>query len=78
MISWHSAPEYSYKGYLYRPEVEDYYNEDGSVDNRKIWHNIVSRLEPNKVVFTTNHSPYQWMTEDEFKAFINQMERVVS
>ena len=22
MISWHNAPEYSHKGYIYRPEVE--------------------------------------------------------
>ncbi len=73
MISWHNAPEHSYKGYLYKPEVDEY--DDGI---RKAWHNIVSRIEPNKVVFTTNHSPYRWMTFEEFKAFINQMERATA
>ena len=73
MISWHNAPEYSYKGYLYSPEVDEY--DDGT---RKAWHNIVSRIEPNKVVFTTNHTPYTWMTFEEFKAFIDQMERATA
>ena len=73
MISWHNAPEYSYKGYIYKPEVDEY--DDGV---RKAWHNIVSRENPDVVVFTTNHSPYRWMTESDFKDFINRMEKVTA
>ncbi len=73
MISWHDAPEYSYKGYLYKPEVDE---DDEGI--RKAWHNVVCRTEPNKVVFTTNHTPYKFMTFEEFKEFINKMERVTA
>ena len=73
MISWNTAPEYSFKGYLYKPEVDE--DEEGI---RKVWHNIVYRNEPNKVVFTTNHTPYKFMNFEEFKEFINKMERVTA
>lgn len=73
MISWHNAPTYSYKGFIYKPDVMEY--DDGV---RKAMHDIVSRLEPNRVVYSTNVSPYRWMTEDEFKAFIDQMERITA
>tara|TARA_R110002012_G_scaffold252404_1_gene431423 strand:+ start:517 stop:741 length:225 start_codon:yes stop_codon:yes gene_type:complete len=73
MISWHNAPEYSYKGYIYKPDVDEY--DDGV---RKAWHNVVSRENPNVVVFTTNHSPYSWMKESEFKEFIDRMEKVTA
>ena len=66
---WDNAPEWSYKGYLYNPEIDD--DTDGF---HKVWHNVVKRIEPNRVVFTTNHTPYKYMNEQQFKDFINQME----
>ncbi len=73
MISWHSAPEFSYKGYLYKPEVDE---DDEGI--RKAWHNIVRRTEPRIVVFTSNHTPYRFMTFEEFKEFIDRMERITA
>jgi hypothetical protein len=73
MISWHSAPPHSHKGYIYKPEVDE--DEEGI---RKAWHNIVRRTEPDIVVYTSNQSPYRWMTFDEFKDFINRMEKVTA
>ncbi len=73
MISWHNAPLHSYKGFLYKPEVDE--DEEGI---RKAWHNIVRRIEPHIVVYTSNHTPYRWMTFEEFKIFVDQMERITA
>ena len=66
---WDNAPEWSYKRFLYKPELDD--DSDGF---NKVWHNVVKRIEPNLVVYTTNHTPYKYMSEQQFKDFINQME----
>ena len=46
MISWHNAPEYSHKGYIYRPEIE-HEDEEGI---RKATHRCVSRIDPLDVM----------------------------
>ena len=71
MISWHSAPDYSHKGYIYRPEVDE--DEEGI---RKATHRFVSRIDPHDVIECHEHSPYSWMTFEEAKQFINKMIKV--
>lgn len=72
MISWHTAPEYSYKGYIYKPEVDE---DDEGI--RKAWHRCVSRIDPTDVL-VSNASPYRWMTKQEFKDFIDVMAKVTA
>lgn len=71
MISWHSAPGRSYKGYIYRPEVDE--DEEGI---RKATHRFVSRVDPHDVMICSEHSPYRWMTFKETKQFIDKMIKV--
>lgn len=73
MISWHNAPEYSHKGYIYKPEVE-HEDEEGV---RKAWHRCINRVDPTDEL-VSNAPPYRWMTEQEFKDFIDVMERVTA
>jgi hypothetical protein len=73
MINWHNAPEYSHKGYIYKPEIE-HEDEEGI---RKATHYCVNRIDPTDVRISS-HSPYKWMNEQEFKDFINMMDRVTS
>ena len=72
MISWHNAPEYSHKGYIYRPEVE-HEDEEGI---RKATHRFVSRVDVHDVMECHDHSPYSWMTFEQAKKFINKMVKV--
>ena len=72
MISWHSAPEYSHKGYIYRPEVDE---DDEGI--RKAWHSCVNRIDPTDVMVAP-HLPYNFLTEEEFKSFIDKMLKVRS
>ena len=72
MISWHNAPEYSYKGYIYRPDVDE---DDEGI--RKAWHKCVSRVDPTDEL-VSNATPYRWMTEQEFKDFIDVMAKVTA
>jgi len=74
MISWHNAPEYSHKGYIYRPEVE-HEDEEGI---RKAIHRFVNRVDPIDVIECWEHSPYSWMTLEQAKEFINKMIKVRS
>ena len=70
--SWHTAPEFSHRGYIYKPQVDE--DDDGV---RKVWHECVNRTDPtDKMV--SNCTPYRFMTKDEFKEFINLMERVTA
>lgn len=75
-----NAPTYRYHGYRYVPNVEDYHNEDGTLDCRKIWHDVyyVEDYDINKGIrheavpdFTINHSPYKFLTYDEFKYYVS-------
>ena len=72
MISWHSAPEYSYKGYIYKPEVDE---ADEGI--RKAWHSCVNRIDQTDVMVAP-HLPYNFLTEEEFKSFIDKMLKVRS
>ena len=73
MINWHNAPEYSHKGYIYKPEIE-HEDEEGI---RKAWHRCVSRVDPTDEL-VSNATPYRWMTEQEFKEFIDVMAKVTA
>jgi len=73
MISWHNAPEYSHKGYIYRPEIE-HEDEEGI---RKATHRCVSRIDPLDVMIAP-HLPYRFLTEDQFKEFVSAMLKVRS
>ena len=72
MISWHTAPEYSYKGYIYKPEVDE---DDEGI--RKAWDRCLSRIDPTDEL-VSNVTPYRWMTEQEFKDFIDVMAKVTA
>lgn len=72
MINLHNAPEYSYRGFIYKPEIE-HEDEDGI---RKATHRFVNRVDPLDVMICGEHTPYQWMTLGEAKSFIDKMERV--
>lgn len=74
MISWHNAPEYSYKGYIYKPEIE--HEDDEGI--RKATHRFVNRVNPLDVMQCGEHTPYRWMTFEQAKQFINKMIRVRS
>ena len=74
MISWHNAPEYSYKGYIYRQEIE---HEDGE-GIRKATHRFVNRVNSLDVMECREHTPYRWMTLEQAKQFINKMIKVRS
>ena len=74
MISWHNAPEYSYKGYIYKQEIE-HEDEEGI---RKATHRFVNRVNPLDVMQCGEHTPYRWMTFEQAKQFINKMIRVRS
>ncbi len=72
MISWHNAPQWSRKGYVYQPEVDE--DEEGI---RKATHRCVSRVDPNDVMISS-HTPYHWMSNDEFNKFVDMMVRIRS
>ena len=72
MISWHSAPKFSHKGYLYQPEVDE--DEEGI---RKATHCCVSRVDPLDVMIAP-HLPYRFLTEDQFKEFVSAILKVRS
>ena len=74
----HNAPDYSYKGYFYNPDEDEYLNGDGSVDNIKIQHHISMKIEPWRIHYTASTSPYRYMTEPEFREFIDIMDRVTA
>jgi len=74
MINWHNAPEYSHKGYIYKPEIE-HEDEEGI---RKATHRFVSRVDPLDVMQCGEHTPYRWMTHEQAKKFINKMIRMRS
>ena len=67
MISWHTIPNYSCKGFLYKPEIEE--DEEGI---RKATHYCVNRCDPTDVM-VASHSPYEFLTRKEFKDFIYKM-----
>lgn len=71
-ISWHSAPEFSHKGYIYRPEVDE---DDEGI--RKATHYCINRVDRTDVMIAP-HLPYHFLTEVQFKDFINQMLKVRS
>jgi hypothetical protein len=74
MINWHNAPEYSHKGYIYKPEIE-HEDEEGI---RKATHRFVNRVNPLDVMQCGEHTPYRWMTHEQAKKFINKMIRMRS
>ena len=70
MISWHNYPKHSHKGYIYLPEVDE--DEEGI---RKATHRCVNRTDPTDVMIHQTFTPYEWMTELQFKEFVNKMMR---
>ena len=72
MISWHNAPEYVRQGYVYKPEIHE--DEEGI---RKASHRCVNRIDATDVMISP-HTPYHWMTQDEFNEFVDMMVRVRS
>lgn len=79
MVNWHNAPEYRYRGVVYMPHVDEQHNEDGSLDVRKVFHDI---YDETKVagdygvvtpIFSADHSPYKFMSEDEFQYHVDMM-----
>ena len=75
---YHNAPDYKYKGYFYNPEEEEYLNGDGTVDNVKIQHNISMNIEPWRSHYIAGVTPYRYMTEAEFREFIDVMDKVTA
>ena len=72
MISWHSAPEYSHKGYIYRPEVDE---DDEGI--RKATHYCVNRVDATDVMVAP-HLPYSFLTQEQFNNFVTMMLKVRS
>lgn len=78
---WDNAPEYSHKGYVYQPFLDE------DDDRTKVHHDIYKRIDllhakkfggTATPVFNSNSvdgcSAYQYLTEEQFKKFINTME----
>tara|TARA_Y100001937_G_scaffold13157_1_gene17216 strand:+ start:14724 stop:14942 length:219 start_codon:yes stop_codon:yes gene_type:complete len=72
MISWHSVPNYSRKGFVYKPEINE--DEEGV---RKATHYCVNRVDPMDVMIAPQ-MPYDFLTEKEFNDFIDKMVKVTS
>jgi|TARA_R100000388_G_scaffold61524_1_gene45057 hypothetical protein len=72
MIHWDNAPEYSRKGYVYKPEIHE--DEEGI---RKASHRCVNRIDPTDVMIAPD-LPYDWMTQERFNEFVDMMVRVRS
>ncbi len=53
---WDNAPEWSYKGYLYNPEIDD-----DTYGFNNVLHNVVKLIYPYCFLFTTNQSFYYYM-----------------
>lgn len=74
MINHHNAPQYSHRGYLYQPFIE-HEDEEGI---RKATHLFINRADPSDIMQCAEHTPYEWMTFDQSKAFIDKMIKVRS
>ena len=72
MISWHSVPDYSRKGFVYKPEIDE---DDEGI--RKATHYCVNRVDPSDVMIASQ-LPYKFLTRDEFNEFIDKMVKVRS
>lgn len=81
---WDNAPEWSHKGYVYQPFLDD------DDDRVKVHHDIYKRIDLIKAqkfggtarpVFTSNslqdYSAYQYLTEEQFKEFVTKMDWVL-
>ena len=84
-ISWDTAPEYGYKGYRYMPHLDEAKDEQGNVKGVHVWHDIYNHYDCEnaqsrggyvKPAMTTNMHQNRFLTEQEFKDFIDYMERV--
>jgi len=82
--SYDNAPEWSHKGYVYQPFLDE------DEDRVKVHHDIYKRIDLLQAqkfnstatpVFTSNslqdYSAYQYLTEEQFREFINKMEWVL-
>ena len=67
MMDWQNAPEYSRKGYIYRPEVDE---DDEGI--RKATHCCVNRIDPTDVMIAPN-LPYYFLTKQQFEDFVDVM-----
>lgn len=85
VISWDTAPEYGYKGYRYMPHLDEAKNDNGEVRGVHVWHDIYNHYDCEnaqsnggyaKPAMTANTPVGRFMTEKEFKNFVNYMERV--
>ncbi len=72
MISWHTIPQHSHLGYIYKPEVDE---DDEGI--RKATHYIVNRIDVRDVMIAP-HLPYDFLTKEEFKNFVTKMLKVRS
>ena len=79
MISWDNAPEYSYRGIRYMPHVDDYYDAEGALENRKVFHDCYEETKLSgdygviAPMFSASHSPYEFMDEDTFQYHVDMM-----
>lgn len=71
MISWHTAPRHKYKGYVYKPDVDEY--DDG---NRKASHNVYAEGKENFMhtlpEFYIHASPYSFLSFEQFKNHVDK------
>lgn len=66
MINWHNCPNWEYQGYSYSVEID----EDPDDGTRKAWHLV---YKDGKQVATLDHTPYQFLTRDEFTYHIDML-----
>lgn len=67
MISWHNCPKWEYMGFTYGVEID----EDPDDQSRKAWHYVYDK--DGKEVACIDHSPYQFLTRDEFTYHIDML-----
>lgn len=80
--SHHNAPEFSHKGYVYMPDLDD-----GDSDVVKVYHNVYRSIDlVHAKKYQTKPQPffesrsfqdysgYQYLTEKQFKEFIDKMD----
>jgi hypothetical protein len=85
--TWDNAPEWGYKGFRYMPHLDEVKHENGNIMGVHIWHDIYRHSDTEQArskggycqpAMTSNSPSDRFMTEAEFKKFIDYMERVTA
>lgn len=85
MPSWTNAPEFGYKGFRYMPHLDEKKDENGKIVSVHIWHDIYNYYDVENAqskggwaqpAMTSNSPLNRFMTEQEFKKFVDYMERM--